>query len=92
MQKSRSGKQVKSFLNELLMESAKFDCLPTNFESLAKLVLDPKMLIEEGAEESKIEKIAYWIYQKKYPRRIVSEPSMVRIQELQKSYSVKGFL
>tara|TARA_Y100001954_G_C15798419_1_gene598793 strand:- start:178 stop:2307 length:2130 start_codon:yes stop_codon:yes gene_type:complete len=53
----RSGKQVKSFLNELLMESAKFDCLPTNFESLANLVLDPKNLIEEGAEESKIEKL-----------------------------------
>jgi len=53
----RSGKQVKSFLNELLIESAKFDCLPTNFESLANLVLDPKVLIEEGAEESKIEKL-----------------------------------
>tara|TARA_B100001250_G_scaffold47419_1_gene37125 strand:+ start:1445 stop:3577 length:2133 start_codon:yes stop_codon:yes gene_type:complete len=53
----RSGKQVKSFLYELLIESGKLNCLPTDFESLADLVLNPKKLVEEGAEESKIEKL-----------------------------------
>ena len=52
-----SGKQIKSFLFELLILSAKFNCLPENFESLADLVLNPGKLVEEGAEKSAIEKL-----------------------------------
>ena len=47
-----NGAQVKAFLNELLMESARHGQLPGNFVELSKLVATPSSLIEHGGEEN----------------------------------------
>ena len=52
-----NGAQVKAFLNELLMESARLGQLPGNFVELSKLVANPSSLIEHGGEEDWISEI-----------------------------------
>ena len=52
-----NGAQVKAFLNELLMESARLGQLPGNFVELSKLVATPSSLIEHGGEEDWISEI-----------------------------------
>ena len=57
VEKKRTGGQVKAFLNDLLIESALLGCYPNDFVSLSELVLNPGLLLESGAEPSKVEKI-----------------------------------
>ena len=53
----QSGQPVKKFLLNLLQYSGHFDNLPSDFESLADLILNPELLLEFGAEESVIAKL-----------------------------------
>ena len=54
IEKKRTGGQIKAFLNELLLESARLKCYPKDFVSLSELVLNPGLMLEKGAEPSKV--------------------------------------
>ena len=57
VEKKRTGGQIKAFLNDLFIESAKVDFYPNNFVSLSELVLNPGLLLDKGAEPAKVEKL-----------------------------------
>ena len=51
------GGQIKAFLYQLLTESARLGCLPHDFVSLSEIVANPGLMIEEGAELSRVTEI-----------------------------------
>ena len=57
VEKKSPGGQIKAFLNELLTESARLGCYPHDFVSLSELVVNPGLMLEEGAEPARIAEI-----------------------------------
>ena len=57
VEKKNSGAQVKAFLYELLIESARCGQLPTDFVQLANLVAEPSLLQAHGTSEERIVEI-----------------------------------
>ena len=57
VEKMSSGIQIKTFLYELLTESARLNCLPTNFADLSEMVGNPAMILDGDAETSSVDAI-----------------------------------